>query len=230
MLMPTHSLITLLVATTASVANTASGALLPGQFTAPMQPWNSPDGAVRLLRPAIAQPTTSDEGLTPLMQSGWRLTWNPTAPRPGRIIVRLVIKVRPDRPGTASEVLQVGASRNPGVIRTCLSYGLHDGFGKRLPDRVINGVRFAAWSSGDGGMSHFIGGNDLRAVVGRTCYAIDRFSFGESASDGDPSVVLPQTAGAAMLDAALASLRIGQPSRAPLPIPHLALPRGVVAR
>ncbi len=53
--------------------------------------------------------------------------------------------------------------------------------------------------------------------------AVERFTVSESASDGDPSVTLPEARGAAELDATLASLRIEQ-------APALQMPPGAVAR
>lgn len=203
-------------------------AAAPARFTAPMQPWTSGDGRVSLLRPATAQPTTSSEPVSTLMSPGWRLIWGDAHPTPGRMIVRLMLKVVPDAPAkTATEVFQVGASRDPAVVRSCLRYGLDSGSGERKPDRVINGVRYVVWSNGDAGMSQGIGGTDLRAVVTGACYAVERFTVSESASDGDPSVTLPEARGAAELDATLASLRIEQ---GPAQAPALQMPPGAVAR
>jgi len=56
-----------------------------------------------------------------------------------------------------------------------------------------------------------------------TVPAVERFTVSESASDGDPSVTLPEARGAAELDATLASLRIEQ-------APALQMPPGAVAR
>ena len=209
----------------AAVLAAAAG---PARFTAPMQPWTSGDGQVSLLRPAAAPPTASEEPLSTLMYPGWRLIWDGAHPTPGRVVVRLMLKVTPPAPAkTATEVLQVGVSRDPAAVRSCLRYGLAGGSGGRKPDRVINGVRFVAWANGDAGMSQGIGGTDLRAVVGGACYAVERFAVSESASDGDPSVTLPEAQGAAELDATLASLHIGQ---GPAQAPALRMPPGAVAR
>ncbi len=193
-----------------------------------MQPWTSPDSQVSLLRPATARPLTSDEAVSTLMSPGWRLVWGADERAPGRLVVRLMLKVVPDtRTGTAVEVLQVGRSADPVAVGSCLRYGLDSGSGERRPDRVINGVRFAAWSNGDAGMSQGIGGTDLRAVVRGVCYAVERYTVSESASAGDPAVTLRRQEGAAELDVSLASLRIGRGAATP---PLVRLPPGAVAR
>jgi hypothetical protein len=184
-------------------------AAAPLRFTAPMQPWTSRDGAVRLLRPAAAPLTTSVAAVNTLMRPGWRLVWGDTRQTPGRMIARIAIPVKPKgMPGTAAEVFQVGASRDPYAVRTCLRHGLDSGSGNRRPDRMINGVRFGVWTNADAGMSQRISGTDLRAIVDGACYAVERYAVGEAASDGDPTVTLPEADGAALLDATLASLRI----------------------
>lgn len=202
-------------------------AAAPVRFTAPMQPWTSPDTRVSLLRPAMAPPTTSDDAISTLMSPGWRLDWSGDHPAPGRIILRLTLKVVPQsRTGTATEVFQIGSSTTPAAVKSCLQYGLDSGSGERRPDRVINGVRYAVWTNGDAGMSQGIGGIDLRAVVGGACYAVERYTVSESASDGDPKVTLTEKNGAAALDATLASLRI---MHGAAQIPAIHLPRGAVA-
>lgn len=207
-------------------------AIAPVHFTAPTQPWTSPDGLVRLLRPAVAQPTTLAAPLGSLMTAGWRLIWAGENATPGHVVVRLALKVRPPAPEkTATEVFQVGVSRDPGTVRSCLTYGPDGGSGRRQPDRVINGLRYAAWTNGDAGMSQRIAATELRTVVAGTCYAVVRFSYAESASDGDPSVTLLQARGASDLDATLDSLRIGHGGpRGPIRPPAVRLPPGAVAR
>ena len=79
---------------------------------------------------------------------------------------------------------------------------------RRLPPRTINGVRYAATANADSGMSQDIDAVDLRAVVHGRCYAVERFSYTVAAADRDASLSLTQTRGAALLDAALASLHL----------------------
>ena len=207
-------------------------AAAPGRFANPMQPWASPDNSVHLLRPIIAAPTRSAAPLGSLMSAGWRFVWDGSAVGPGEVVVRLVLKVRPaaGSPGTASEVLRIGRSRDQRVVRTCLTYGLRGGSGRRLPDRVINGRRFAAWVNSDAGMSQAIAATDLRAVVDGTCYAVERFRYGESASDGDPSVRLSTAQGAALLDASLNSLQLGRVPGGQIRPQTVSVPAGAVAR
>ncbi len=173
--------------------------------------WSSPDGSVRLLRPAGAPLSRSEVPLGSLMAPGWRLVWGAAAPTPGRLLVRFALPVRPIGGGSATEVLQIGVSTDPATLRTCLTHGLDSGSGARRPDRTIHGIRFRVHSNGDAGMSQQIAATDLRAVVGTRCYAVDRFAYRVSARDPDPAVTLGQAQGAARLDAALASLRITPP-------------------
>ncbi len=202
----------------AAVLALLGGAAAPGvrAAAAPAQPWSSPDGTVRLLRPVAALPTRSGTPLGALMSPGWRLSWDGTAPGPGQVIVRLVLAVQPDAPRTsAREVLQVGVSHDAAVRRGCATAGLGGGSARRQPDRVINGRRFTVWSNGDAGMSQSIAATDLRTVIGDACYAVERFAYADSASDRDPAITLSQADGAARLDAALASLRLGPASAGP---------------
>lgn len=199
------------------------------RFTAPLQPWTSPDGRVRLLRPSAATPSRSDAPLGALASPGWRLLWNGASPTPGRLVVRLTLPIAPAPPlRTAREGLQVGVSRAPEAVRTCLTYGLEGAPGRRLPDRTINGRRYAAWTHADAGMSQSVTATDLRTVAGGACWAVARFRYGESASERDPSVTLAPARGQAEMNAALASLRLG-PGPAPQP-PALRPPPGAVAR
>lgn len=203
-----------------------------GRFTNPVQPWDSPDGRVHLLRPAIAALTVDDRPLGALASPGWRLVWDGAKVTPGRVLIRLVLKVAPNAPeATAIEGLQIGVGRGPGAVRSCLTYGLKGGSAVRRPDRIINGRRFAVWTNGDAGMSQRVSATDLRTVVGGACYAVERFGYGGSASSGDPLATLPQAKGADLLDAGLASLEITpQPSSRTLTPPHVTLPKGAVAR
>jgi hypothetical protein len=181
----------------------------PARFANPLQPWSSPDGKVHLLRPVASAVTTSGDAVGSLMSPGWRLVWN-GEPTPGRLVARFSLRVTAVAPQTKrTEYLQVGASRSPKAVRSCLSDGLESVSGARQADRVINGRRYAVWTNGDAGMSQQIAATDLRAVVRGACYAVERFSYGDSASDPDPAVTLPQKRGAEMLDRALASLQLG---------------------
>jgi len=200
--------------TVALVALAASGGRaqeqVPVPVTGALRHWRSPDRAVALDRPVAAALTQSGAPLGSMMSPGWRLVWDGAKPVPGRMVVRLTLPVQTDDGlGQRSEVLQIGASRDPQALRDCLVGGLRGGSGKPLPSRVINGVRYAAWSNGDAGMSQQIAATDLRALVAGTCYAIERFSYTVTAVDRDQRVRLSQAAGVRMMDAALASVKIG---------------------
>ena len=138
---------------------------------------------------------------------------------PGRhVVICLMLKVMPQAPATtATGVFQVGVSRDPAAVRSCLRRRLAGESGGRKPDRVINGVRCVEWSNGDAGMSQAIG----------ACYAVERFTVSESASGGDPSVTLPEARGAAERDATVASLDAGN---GPAQAPTLRMPPGALAR
>lgn len=173
-----------------------------------LAPWTSPNGHVTIQHPADIAPTADDKPLGSMMTGGWRLMWDGTPQGPGRLLVRFRLKVLPKPPEkTASEVLQIGESRDPAMVRTCTSAGL-DGPDVRPVERSIGDVAFTGAQNADAGMSQSITALDLRAVVGGTCYAVDRFAYAESASNGDPAVSLPQAKGAAILDRMLQSLRI----------------------
>jgi hypothetical protein len=203
----------------------------PARFADPLQPWSSPDGKVHLLRPPAAAVSTLNDAVGSLMSPGWRLVWNGD-PTPGRLVARFSLRVTADAPQTnRTEYLQIGVGRGRKAARGCLSDGLESGSGARQADRVINGRRYAVWTNGDAGMSQQIAATDLRTVVGGACYAVERFSYGDSASDPDPAVTLPQKRGAAMLDRSLASLRLGARKRGEaLSPPTSTLPPSAVAR
>lgn len=179
------------------------------RFAAPLQPFESTDGHVHLSRPLMLRPRFDDKPLNSLMTGGWRLAWE-GQPGPGKLVVRFVLPVVPDNgvSKTASEVLEVGESRDPDIVATCTTRDLVGPNGHALPDRTIGGVVYKAAANGDAGMNQAIRAIDLRAVVGGRCYAVDRFTVSESASDGDPKVTLTQAKGAAAIDAMLESLRI----------------------
>ncbi len=201
------------------------------RFTAPLQPFASADGRVHLLRPAVARISSSDRPVGALTSGGWRLVWDGASATPGRLVVRLALPVAPAAPQTrATEFLQVGMSRDREAVRSCLTFGFKGGSNKPRPDRVINGQRFKVWTGGDAGMSQRVDATDLRTVADGACYAVERFSYGDTASERDPSITLPQAQGAAMLDQALASLQLGRISAGHVKRPStLRSPRGAVA-
>jgi len=200
------------VLASAAPAGCAAGASSDAAMAGQPQRWRSADGRVSLLRPAAAKLSTQDVPVGSLMTSGWRLIWDGTAPTPGTLEVRLALAVIAPPPQTRkTEYLQIGMSRDPVSVRTCLSGGLQGGSARRLPDRIIHGQRYTVWTHTDSGMSQTIDARDLRTVHDGACYALERFSYADSASDPDASVSLSERRGAAALDAALASVTLARP-------------------
>ncbi|MBE7212972.1 MAG: hypothetical protein INR65_18310 [Gluconacetobacter diazotrophicus] len=208
---------------TARTVAAPAPALPTARFAAPVQPWRSPDGHVALLRPAIAAPTTSDAPLGALMGRGWRLSWDGRPTGPGRVLVRLALPTVP----AGTELLQVGASDDPATVRACLSSLT----GTPVPARDIAGVRYAVRTNADSGMNQTIAATDLRAVVGSRCYAIERLRYASAPGVQDPAPnAIPRARAAALLDAALASLRISASTVQPPEPAALRLPPNAVAR
>lgn len=215
----------------AAAAALTTAAAAPQRFAAPLQPWRNADRTVALLRPLLARPQTDATALDALMTPGWRLVWDgiPTAGA-GHVVIRLQLAASPVPPETrAFEVLQVGTSRDPDIVPRCLHDGITARSVKRLPDRILAGTRFLAWHNADAGMNQTIAATDLRAIVDGTCYAVERFRIADSASPAPvPGTRFPQAA--RLLDAALASLRVGPAARTLPRPPALRLPPGAVAR
>ncbi|MCQ8278435.1 hypothetical protein NFI95_08210 [Acetobacteraceae bacterium KSS8] len=200
------------------------------RFAAPLQPWRSPDGHVSLLRPLQALSTTFDAPIGALMSEGWRLSWNGQPPGAGRIVVRLTLPTRPDKPtgGAGTELLQVGVSDDARVVRDCLGASFT---GKPEPSRTINGVRYLVRGNNGAGMSQTIDATELRAVVGGRCYAVARLHYGVAPGVESPAPnAIPHDRAARLLDDALDSLRIAA-GEAAMPVPPtMRLPAGTVAR
>lgn len=178
----------------------------------PTRNFASTDGTVRLAYAATLKPGHDFSGRS-LMTTGWRLMWNGGDPGPGQGIVRFeqLARPKPGTPGSVTEMIQLGMSRAAPAVARCTSYGL--GGGKRLPDRLIGGRRWAAYDHSDAGMSQSIHAIDLRAVANGACYAVSRITYGVSAVDTPPPSVPTQARAAAAMDAILASVRITPPRR-----------------
>jgi hypothetical protein len=212
-----------------ALASSAGPALA---FTAPQQPFASLDGRVHILRPAAAEISTSAGAVGTLTTDGWRLIWDGGPVTPGRMEVRLALRTEPTAPATRSVAyLQVGMSRSREAVRTCLTYGLDGGSADRLPDHIINGRHYTVWTNGDAGMNQNVVATDLRTVADGACYAVERMTYSDAASDPSPHVSLSAKAADAMLDAALASLQVGilKPGEALRPA-AVRTPVGAVAR
>ncbi len=186
----------------------------PTRPAASLQPWRNADRTLALLRPLLATPQTTAPALGALMTPGWRLVWDgiPSAGA-GEVVIRLQLPAAPVPPETsATEILQIGTSRDPDIVPRCLRDGLSTRNVQRLPDRTLAGTRFLAWHNSDAGANQTIAATDLRAIVGGTCYAVERFRYATAAAP--PPAPGPRFAPAAsLLDASLASLRVGPAAR-----------------
>lgn len=163
-------------------------------------------GHLRLDRPTGAQMSRTLDGRS-LMAAGWRLMWDGKPAGPGDDIVRFTIRARPtDGVGVIDEMLQIGVGQ-PGSARDCLTRGLRGGSARKLPDRLINGRRWTAWSNGDAGMSQQITATDLRSVYRNRCYAVARIGYAVKAMD-TPRSLPAQTWAAAAMDRTLTTLQL----------------------
>ncbi|WP_293776448.1 hypothetical protein [uncultured Oxalicibacterium sp.] len=166
----------------------------------------SKDGDVRLQQPPGAQRSMEFQGRA-LMQSGWRMIWDGKAVGEGQGIVRLTLPARAADGSALSEVLQLGASRDPDVVASCLSHGLQSGNGMRLSPVTINNHVWTSYSGSDAGMSQSIKANNYRLVFEQTCYAMDRISYAVRAAKAAEDA-LTEAEAARLMDAALASVEI----------------------
>ena len=167
-------------------------------------------GLVRLTYPAGVTPGRDFHGMS-LMSEGWRLSWDGAPVGPGTGVVRLSDHARPTSgPGTVDEMVQIGMSRDPGVVAHCGTTGALGDGGRRLPNRMLGGHRWTAYANGDAGMSQQITATDLRTVVDGVCYAIDRVTYRVAAADALPRSAPTQAAAAARMDAILASVQVGR--------------------
>lgn len=149
-----------------------------------------------------------DFGGRALQAAGWRLMWNGKA-GPGDGVVSFSEDARPAAGnGYVTEFIQIGMSRDPGVVSSCGTAGMSGGIAKRLPNRMIGGHRWTVWRGGDAGMSQEIDATDYRTVVNGICYAIDRASYYVRAADPKPGLPT-QRAAATRIDAVLHSVHVG---------------------
>lgn len=166
-------------------------------------------GLVRLTYPAGLKPGHAFGGRA-LVSAGWRLMWDGTPAGPGTGVVSFSQDARPsDGQGYVTEAIQIGMSRDAGVVANCGTAGVQSGDTQRLPNRMIGGHRWTVWTNGDAGMSQQIAATDLRTVVDGVCYAIDRFSYAVKAAPPLPRTAPAQADAAARIDAILASTVVG---------------------
>ena len=83
--------------------------------------------------------------------------------------------------------LRIGASRDPAVLATCLTYGVHSGDDVEQTTRGISGIVFTEIpDNGDGHAGQRIASDDLRAVHDGTCWAIDLVRYRGGSSNKIP--------------------------------------------
>jgi hypothetical protein len=165
----------------------------------------SADGTVRLPVPKGARVERVLPG-RPLMGKGWRLMWDGRPAGPGEPLLRVTLPAR-GTPGLVDEIVQVGRSRAPAAVRTCLSAGLAGPDARPLGRRRLAGRSWTAVADGDAGMSQQVTATDYRAVFGGACWAVTRISYAVRARDPAPGLPA-QAAAARAMDRALAGLVI----------------------
>ena len=148
----------------------------------------SGDGGIKLQHPEIVQRSTEFRGRA-LLQGGWRVVWDGSQIGEGREIVRLTLPARAADGSALSEILQIGVSRDPSVITSCLSYGLNSGNGMHLPKANINGHDWTVYSNGDAGMSQSTKALNYRLLFDNACYAMDRISYAVRAAKAADNVL-----------------------------------------
>ena len=186
-------------------------ALLPlATATAATQSFVGAGGRVRLAHPSYLQPTRNFAGRA-LMSSGWRLMWDGKPAGRGVGVARFWQVAKPrDGVGQVTEMIQIGFSRDAGVVARCGTEGMNSGNGRRLPNRMLGGHRWTAYANGDAGMSQQISAINLRTVVEGACYAVDRVTYTVKAAPPARRTAPTQAVAAAAMDAILASVHVGR--------------------
>lgn len=175
-----------------------------------MATFASPDGTLQLSHPFALRPGKDFAGRS-LMAGGWRLMWDGKDVGRGDGLARFALLARPTQgPGDVTEMLQIGMSRDPAVVASCLDHGLDSGSGGKAGTRMINGHRWTERRNADAGMSQSIDATDLRTVSAGACYAVDRVTYRTSAAETPDAATPTQAEAAATMDAILDSIRIGQ--------------------
>ena len=190
-------------------SNDTPTATRPVAGEAPRKSFVGAAGLVRLTYPATLTPSHDFHGMS-LMSAGWRPSWDGSPTGPGTGVVRFSEQARPtEGEGLVDEMVQVGLSRDPGVVAQCGTTGTQGGSTRRLPNRMLGGHRWTVWGNGDAGMSQQIDATDLRTVVDGVCYAVERVTYRVAAADPLPASAPTQAAAAARMDAILASVQVG---------------------
>jgi hypothetical protein len=87
--------------------------------------------------------------------------------------------------------VRVGASADPHELAVCEKPGNGEA---SLPDMIINGVTWKAFSLEDAGMMQYLKGVSYRIIHDKTCYALEEIETGSSYRDtATNSADIPQT-------------------------------------
>ncbi len=186
-------------------------ALLPlANATAASKSFVGAGGRVRLSHPTYLQPTRTFSG-RPLMAGGWRLMWDGKPVGRGVGVARFWQVAKPrDGVGQVTEMVQIGFSRDAGVVAACGTDGTRSANVRRLPNRMLGGHRWTVYQNGDAGMSQQVAATSLRTVVEGACYAVDRITYSVKAASPPPRIAPTQAVAAAAMDAILESVHVGR--------------------
>ncbi|MXP26738.1 hypothetical protein GRI39_11895 [Altererythrobacter indicus] len=145
--------------------------------------WQSKDSLIALSYPTSLTPTRDFSG-TYFTPAGWRMMFDgsPVGAGVGQVRFTAKSKSADEMPRIATDILQIGTSRNADVVADCLTRGLQGGSAVKEPNRIIGDVSFTVYSNGDAGMSHQLSSTDMRAMYQGTCIAIDRLTISVPAS------------------------------------------------
>ena len=157
-----------------AVSTTSSTPMPSGAPTSALRVWKSTDSTIALLYPSYLTPMQDFPG-TYFTPGGWRAMFDGAAAGPGDGLVRFIAhtSLEGEVSRRATEILQIGTSDDPSVLRDCLTSGLEGGDGAKQSDRMVGGVPFTVYTNGDAGMSHQLSSVDLRSVHDDRCIAID---------------------------------------------------------
>jgi hypothetical protein len=80
--------------------------------------------------------------------------------------------------------VRIGASKDPKEVAACAVVGNGE---TALPDQVIGGTTWKAFTLQDAGMMQYLSGVSYRTVHDGTCYALEQIETGSSYRDDPPS-------------------------------------------
>lgn len=152
--------------------------------------FRAPDWGLSLLHPADLTVGTRFSS-NYFDRGAWRVSYAADTGPGTRIVAISLPPLHANDAGgesTATAELRIGASRDPGVIKTCLTYGMNSGNNVEQRTRVIGGVMFTEVpDNGDTEMMKTIQTDDLRAVYDGACWAIDLVTFVGGTSNRRPA-------------------------------------------